>query len=241
MSMNNERSKLSVGEFFSSSAKEFLKQYESDDAFEERTAVWQDVLQRYTRAGMRALDAGCGPGVFSFYLAARGLNVTGIDISTDMLQICEERRRSHPEWNLRFEAADIEEFLNSSQDVFHVITCSSVLEYVEDIGAVFEHFSARLGVDGVLLVSLPNADSLYRKLEPWLYKFLRRPEYYGYVKHLLSAEQLKGYGTHVRLNPIEVHYYAHSSIISAVGRGLGLSPSLTGDLVLGVFRKLSSC
>ena len=37
------------------------------------------------KPGMRALDAGCGPGIFSIVLARLGCGVTGMDLSPEVL------------------------------------------------------------------------------------------------------------------------------------------------------------
>ena len=41
--------------------------------------------------GKRVLDIGCGTGLLSVKLAKMGAEVTGIDISTDMLTVAEQR------------------------------------------------------------------------------------------------------------------------------------------------------
>lgn len=57
------------------------------DAGDSRLAGWQALLQRFEpelgvgRAGLRVLELGCGNGVVSAELAARGCTVSGIDIS----------------------------------------------------------------------------------------------------------------------------------------------------------------
>ena len=38
-----------------------------------------------------ALDLGCGTGLFAQYMVARGLNVTGVDICFEMLEIARKR------------------------------------------------------------------------------------------------------------------------------------------------------
>lgn len=38
------------------------------------------------KPGMRALDAGCGPGIFSIVLARLGCRVTGMDLSPEMIE-----------------------------------------------------------------------------------------------------------------------------------------------------------
>jgi magnesium-protoporphyrin O-methyltransferase len=41
--------------------------------------------------GLRVLDAGCGPGVMTAELAARGATVTAADISPQLVEIAEKR------------------------------------------------------------------------------------------------------------------------------------------------------
>ncbi|MBK1735195.1 magnesium protoporphyrin IX methyltransferase [Halorhodospira abdelmalekii] len=42
-------------------------------------------------SGMRVLDAGCGPGMLSVELLRRGARVTGVDVSTKLIEIAWER------------------------------------------------------------------------------------------------------------------------------------------------------
>jgi len=41
--------------------------------------------------GMRVLDAGCGPGVYSEWLADRGAKVVALDVSPRMAEIARQR------------------------------------------------------------------------------------------------------------------------------------------------------
>ena len=60
------------------------------------------------RAGLDALDAGCGTGFLSFELAARGHRVTGVDFAPAML--AEARRKGEARGlAVRFEEADAEQ------------------------------------------------------------------------------------------------------------------------------------
>jgi len=43
----------------------------------------------------RALDAGCGAGVFSVWLAEQGMEVTGIDLFTEAIAMAQARAREH--------------------------------------------------------------------------------------------------------------------------------------------------
>jgi magnesium-protoporphyrin O-methyltransferase len=42
-------------------------------------------------SGHRVLDAGCGPGVLSRMLAERGAQVTGVDLSEDLVEVARDR------------------------------------------------------------------------------------------------------------------------------------------------------
>ena len=55
--------------------------------------------------GMRVLDAGCGPGVLSLELAARGARVVAADVSPTLVALARERAGGHPgakhiEWHV---------------------------------------------------------------------------------------------------------------------------------------------
>jgi len=59
---------------------------------------WADYIQwhfsRSARAVKRVLDLACGTGSLTLELAARGYEMTGVDLSPDMLSIAEEKCRA---------------------------------------------------------------------------------------------------------------------------------------------------
>lgn len=57
--------------------------------------------------GARVLDAGCGTGLMSAELAARGADVVGVDISPQLIEIAERRRAPDHAGRIRFEAGDM--------------------------------------------------------------------------------------------------------------------------------------
>ncbi len=52
----------------------------------------------------KTLDVGCGNGYYSYYLSKKGFNITGIDISKDIIYLA-KKNYSHP--NLIFKQKDI--------------------------------------------------------------------------------------------------------------------------------------
>ncbi|MDX9955958.1 MAG: class I SAM-dependent methyltransferase [Anaerolineae bacterium] len=66
---------------------------------------YHNFLLRQLHPGKRALDMGCGTGVFSRRLAERFESVLGLDLSPQMIQLARERSRTCP--NLEFRVADV--------------------------------------------------------------------------------------------------------------------------------------
>jgi len=64
-----------------------------DPGEHDRHLPW--VLNRYNIEPCRVLDAGCGNGKSAVWLAKRGFNVVGIDISPTAVEQARSRARSH--------------------------------------------------------------------------------------------------------------------------------------------------
>ncbi len=118
-------------------------------------------LARWLRVptGCRVLDVGCGVGRWSRLLAARGAQVTGVDISPTM--IAEARRRALSEGvadRCRFQVSDV-----SGLDVegeFDLVLGVTVLQHILDpdaLRAALFHMSSRIALGGrlVLLEAAP--------------------------------------------------------------------------------------
>nr|WP_300094551.1 class I SAM-dependent methyltransferase [Sedimentibacter sp.] len=80
--------------------------------------------------GMNVLDIGCGTGNFSIKLAKMGCNVTGIDISDNMLDIA---RKKAAEENLpiKFLHMDLND-LKFKENEFDAVFSMAAFEFVDD-------------------------------------------------------------------------------------------------------------
>jgi 2-polyprenyl-3-methyl-5-hydroxy-6-metoxy-1,4-benzoquinol methylase len=83
--------------------------------------------------GMRVLDVGCGIGRWSRLLAARGANVTGVDLSPTMIAEAERRAQaSGLAGRCRFLVQD-----SAALEIggtFDLIVCVTVLQHMLDVG-----------------------------------------------------------------------------------------------------------
>jgi SAM-dependent methyltransferase len=110
------------------------------------------------------LDAGSGPGVFSFHLARcfPQANVLGIDLIGSMVQGAEHIRRKARIPNVRFQVADIAAMRGQRQ--FDLAVCVDILEHMEDDDAALCALYRVLRDGGVLVLHVP---ALYRRYPVW--------------------------------------------------------------------------
>jgi SAM-dependent methyltransferase len=102
----------------------------------------------------RVLDAGCGTGWSSLFLARSGFDVLGADISPDMIAHAGRRAAEEGLGNLRFLVADYEE-LDLDEEFDAVIYFDSLHHAVDEMAALTcAHRALRRG--GICLTSEPG-------------------------------------------------------------------------------------
>ena len=90
---------------------------------------WID--ERAGLLGKRVLDVGCGGGILSEAMAARGAEVTGIDLSDPALKVAELHLLESGE-RVNYLRIDAEELAQRQPSSFDVVACMEVLEHVPD-------------------------------------------------------------------------------------------------------------
>jgi 2-polyprenyl-3-methyl-5-hydroxy-6-metoxy-1,4-benzoquinol methylase len=111
-----------------------------------------EILEKRLPAGAEVLDVGCGNGVISRSLGAKGFTVKGIDVSEKAITRARELNKSP---NVRFEVVSAEELVADGQH-FHAVICSEVLEHLNDPGKLLNVLHQLLDKDGALIVTVPN-------------------------------------------------------------------------------------
>src|SRR5438067_3785743 len=80
-------------------------------------------------AGLTVLDAGCGQGYLSRILARRGAQVTGIDISANLIRIAREQ---DPDHTITYQVANLCQPLPAYRQHFDLAVSHFVLNDVYD-------------------------------------------------------------------------------------------------------------
>jgi 2-polyprenyl-6-hydroxyphenyl methylase/3-demethylubiquinone-9 3-methyltransferase len=149
-------------------------------SFQARLEVLKECLQGRPLAGTQWLDAGCGTGTLTRFLAEQGCSITGLDAAPQMIEVARAKAHTHPQGGqMRFKVSDsssagtIQQLPDATASLDGIL-CSSVLEYMPDPERIVGEFARVLKPGGILLISVPNAHSVVRRAQVNLYRVGRR-------------------------------------------------------------------
>ena len=157
--------------------------------------------------GKRVLDVGCGGGLLTEGMAARGADVTGVDMGKAPLTVA--RLHQHESGlDIDYRQATAEQLASEETAGFDVVTGLEMLEHTPDPAAVIDACARLIRNDGYIFLSTIN-----RNPKSWLFAVIGAE----YVLNLLPK------GTH------EYAKFIRPSEMEAWSRAAGLSlEDLTG-------------
>lgn len=162
----------SVATYFDDLAPIWQKNYAPQGAMLARIERFAQALAANHVGGGRLLDYGCGSGALSAAYAQRGFQVTGCDISPQMLAVAQREHGDSIRW-VPIDPAQLQlPFDDASQET---IISSSVLEYVPDPEHLLREFHRILAPGGVLLCSVPDDRHPVRQEERRWLEAAKRP------------------------------------------------------------------
>jgi 2-polyprenyl-3-methyl-5-hydroxy-6-metoxy-1,4-benzoquinol methylase len=103
--------------------------------------------------GKDALDAGCGVGYGTSFLAESAAHVTGVDIDPESIAYAEQRYAAP---NVSFLVGDLRS-LGLDAASFDTVVSFEVIEHLREQEAFVDELARVLRPDGVLVLSTPNA------------------------------------------------------------------------------------
>jgi 2-polyprenyl-6-hydroxyphenyl methylase/3-demethylubiquinone-9 3-methyltransferase len=164
-------------------------------SFRMREQVLLKSLHAWNLAGTLWLDAGCGTGALSRWLAARGCGVLGVDASQEMVGAANQlAQRQNFSGRLDFVRITSVAHLALDDASLDGVLCSSVLEYVPDPSACLAEFARVLKLGGLLVASVPNRNSLVRRMQLGCHYFGGRLgrswcKFLDYSRHQYSSRE----------------------------------------------------
>jgi 2-polyprenyl-3-methyl-5-hydroxy-6-metoxy-1,4-benzoquinol methylase len=161
--------------------------------------------------GARILDVGCGSGWLCEYFARFGYDVTGIDISSELIAMADERLSKVPYGSdhekgleYRFLVHDIE--AAALEETFDAVICYDSLHHFENEQSVLKHLATMLGYGGQLFVlegeRPPTGSETERELRTAMqqYETLESPFSRDYLLSLLRGHGFAIVGDYLSVN-----------------------------------------
>lgn len=105
--------------------------------------------------GKRVLDVGCGGGILSESMSARGADVTGIDLGEKALKVAQLHQMESGA-NVAYRLVAVEVLAEEQPESFDVVTCMEMLEHVPDPAAVIEACARLVKPGGTVFFSTIN-------------------------------------------------------------------------------------
>ena len=119
------------------------------------------VLDKFCR-GKNVLDIGSGVGTLDLYLAQKGRQVTGIEISQRAVDIARQSQRLLGINKIKFIRGDF--FQLKTREQFPFVICSEVLEHLGDDRRAINKIYQLIKSEGLLLITVPSQNAPLIKL-----------------------------------------------------------------------------
>lgn len=167
--------------------------------------IWYEHWHRYVLirdwvAGKVVLDAACGEGYGSAFLAEVAAQVTGLDLSDDAVDHARQKYGSKA--NLTYKAASVTSIPLADASV-DVVVSFETIEHLLDQELMLDEFRRVLRPDGLLVLSAPNRP-VYSDAQNYRNEFHVREHDRAELDALLSARfpQTRWFGQRLQFNSV---------------------------------------
>jgi len=162
--------------------------------------------------GKKILDVGCGGGILSESMAAKGAIVTGIDLGEELIDVA-ELHSLDTGVNVDYQTISVEQLASQQAASFDSVTCMEMLEHVPDPIAIIEACATLVKPGGYVFLSTLN----------------RNPK--SYLLSIIGAEYVLGMlpkGTHDYasfIKPSELAAWCRQTDLNLIdSRGIEYNP-----------------
>lgn len=120
------------------------------------------VISPYLSKDKKVIDIGCGVGTIPFYIASKGINVVGVDISENAITVAKENAE-YLKVNKRILFRVVDFPKSDINGKYGLVLMSEVLEHLPDDNLVLKKVRKNLVKGGILIASSPSIHApLYR-------------------------------------------------------------------------------
>ena len=178
---HSNRQTLDTAKAFDDWAGHWSSHYSLSGAMSGRIARFTEVLTNLNDKHGRVLDFGCGTGEITRALAGRDRQMTGCDLSTEMLL---KAREADPDAKVTWVSIDADQptrlpFADSS---FAAVCSSSVFEYLSEPQDVIRDVYRALTPGGWLFFTVPAPRHPTRQKEVIKLLFAKFPPFWALIK-----------------------------------------------------------
>lgn len=131
----------------------------------------------------RVLDFGAGSGIFMPTLAKNFPEVYSVDVDTSSLEYVKKMSGLK---NVKIIGGNNDDKLPFKDDFFDIIFAADVLEHFKDSSGIQKEFSRVIKRGGVLIVSGPTENILYRLARKYVYKQKKPEDHYTDVYDVMK-------------------------------------------------------
>ncbi len=125
----------------------------------KKKSVW---FGKYLNKKDRVLDIGCGVGVDALNVAIRVKNIIGLDVDEKSLKIAQKNLTHKNFKNVEFKLHDANTKLPFSNQSFHKVVCSDVLEHLNKRNFAVNEIKRVLKKNGLLLLVTDNPNTSWK-------------------------------------------------------------------------------
>jgi len=148
---------LSAENFYTSLGENYDLMIGAKTQWNENRDQFETLLEGFHP--QRILDAGCGTGGESIFLGQRGFDVSGVDLSTKLINIAREKAGSNLS-NVNFEVDDLRHLATCESDAFDLIVCrGNTLPHLlnaSDLKSALQALKRVINSEGLLILQWIN-------------------------------------------------------------------------------------
>jgi 2-polyprenyl-3-methyl-5-hydroxy-6-metoxy-1,4-benzoquinol methylase len=134
-----------------------------DAPYDKWVSLIKESISTYSSGAKKVLDVGCGTGEIAIRLARQQLEVTGVDLSEDMLAVAQSKL-DEDKVNILFLQQDMRELTGFSEPFDVVTICCDSLNYLEsseDVKASFHAVKNLLKDQGLLIFDVHSLNKIH--------------------------------------------------------------------------------